>query len=188
MNSRKELKMNPKQKTYVVSGAGGGIGRAIAVKLASGEGNTIVLLGRNREKLQETRSLLPNSSSHFLLPVDLRKPQEVKVAFEDIKLSTRNLAGVIANAGIGGENQYGAGDRWSEILETNLTGTYSLVNEALPSLLEGKEVRAEQLNMVPLRKMSRPEEVAALVNFLVAGEQVSITGQVIDINNGALMV
>ena len=253
------------QKTYIVSGAGSGIGRAIATSLASSGNHTLVLLGRNKEKLLETKSRLANSASHLVVPVDLRNSEEMRKAFASIELSSRNLAGVVANAGVGGENQYGPGDRWSEILETNLTGTYNLVSEARPALLKSQEefkhvvvvssilarlgvpgysaycaskagvlglmrswaaewsaqkilvnaicpgwvetemavsglqqmsensgrsyeaIKAEQMGMVPLRKMSQPEEIASLVRFLVSGEQTSITGQALDINNGALM-
>jgi NAD(P)-dependent dehydrogenase (short-subunit alcohol dehydrogenase family) len=38
-----------------------------------------------------------------------------------------------------------------------------------------------------LGKMSQPEEVAKLVAFLISEEQSSISGQTLDINNGALM-
>lgn len=40
---------------------------------------------------------------------------------------------------------------------------------------------------IPLRKMSEPEEIAYMVNFLISDAQTSITGQSLDINNGALM-
>ena len=45
----------------------------------------------------------------------------------------------------------------------------------------------QQMKQVPLGKMSQPEEVANLIYFLISGQQNSITGQAIDINNGALM-
>ena len=41
--------------------------------------------------------------------------------------------------------------------------------------------------MVPLGKMSEPEEIAAFIGFLTGPGQVSITGQTLDINNGAQM-
>ena len=45
----------------------------------------------------------------------------------------------------------------------------------------------EAMKQVPLGKMSKPEEVAQLVAYLVSEEQTSLTGQTLDINNGALM-
>lgn len=49
------------------------------------------------------------------------------------------------------------------------------------------EARRRQLAVVPLGKMSTPEEIAATVAFLVDGRQTSLTGEAIDINNGAVM-
>jgi NAD(P)-dependent dehydrogenase (short-subunit alcohol dehydrogenase family) len=40
---------------------------------------------------------------------------------------------------------------------------------------------------VPLGKMSTPDEIAQLIVFLISDAQTSITGQTLDINNGAMM-
>lgn len=81
-----------------------------------------------------------------------------------------------------------------------------LVNAILPGWVDTEMARAgiqlladetgdpyektheEQMSFVPLQKMSDPEEVAALVDFLMDGCQVSITGQCLDINNGSFMI
>ena len=49
------------------------------------------------------------------------------------------------------------------------------------------EAYQEAMKQVPLGKMSKPEEVAQLVAYLMSEEQTSFTGQTLDINNGALM-
>ena len=41
---------------------------------------------------------------------------------------------------------------------------------------------------VPLGKMSTPDEIAQLTSFLISDAQTSITGQTLDINNGAMML
>jgi NAD(P)-dependent dehydrogenase (short-subunit alcohol dehydrogenase family) len=254
-----------KKSTYIVSGASGGIGRAIAIALANHDASEIILLGRNEAKLKETQALLPNSKSHTCVVADLRNPEDLGKKFRALSLEERNLAGVIANAGLGGENSYGPEDRWDEILATNLSGTYHLVNQALPALQKSQQefkhvilissilarlgvphysaycaskagllglmrswasawaaekilvnaicpgwvntdmavgglrqmaegtgesfenVKRAQMNYVPLKKMSEPAEVAALIAFLLSDAQTSITGQAFDINNGALM-
>lgn len=252
------------EKTYLISGAGSGIGRATAIALAESH-SKLVLLGRNRAKLEETRSLLRDPERHCVAVADLRIPGELASALESALAKEQGLGGVIANAGVGGENHYGAEDRWDEIVATNLTGTYHLVNLALPYLersparyrhvvvvssilarlgvpgysaycaskagllglvrswaaewaskqvlvnaicpgwvetemaVEGleafsratgkslDEVRAAEMSRVPLGKMSHPAEIGALVRYLVSEGQTSITGQAIDINNGAIM-
>ncbi len=50
-----------------------------------------------------------------------------------------------------------------------------------------EKVKKAQMSYVPLQKMSEPQEIAAFIAFLVSGAQTSITGQALDINNGALM-
>lgn len=121
-----------KNKRYIISGAGSGIGRAIAIKLAS-HGAGIILAGRNESKLEETLSLLPKGN-HLVISTDIR----LKSNCEEVSsiLSGTHLDGIIANAGVGGENYYGEEDRWDEIIDTNLSGTYHFVNAFLPQLIE----------------------------------------------------
>lgn len=255
-----------KKRTYLVSGAGSGIGRAMAIALASAsEENHVLLLGRKRNSLLETQSLLKNPERHTVVLADIRDRNELKTQFLEMGLSSRELVGIIANSGVGGENHYGSEDRWDEVVGTNLTGTYQLISEALPALKASRsdykhivvvssilsrigvpqysaycaskaallglvrswasefagdrvlvnaicpgwvdtdmarqglmqmaqnlgisydEVLSRQMELVPLRKMGQPHEIAALVRFLVSGEQCSITGQTLDMNNGAFM-
>ncbi|MEM7116686.1 MAG: SDR family NAD(P)-dependent oxidoreductase [Chloroflexota bacterium] len=245
----------------LVSGAGSGIGRATAQVLADA-GHTILLLGRNRPTLEATLAMLDSPNKHDIITADIRNAQVLRAGLQSANPA---LKAIIANAGVGGENHYGKNDRWHEIVDTNLTGTYQLVQEALPyfaaketgfrqivivsSILarlgvpgysaycaskagllglmrswavelasekilvnaicpgwvqtematlglqtfaeaSGKSyetIYQEQMADVLLGKMSEPEEVAHLINFLVSSAQTSITGQTIDINNGALM-
>ncbi len=119
-------------KRYILSGAGSGIGRAIAIKLAE-QGADIILAGRNEIKLEETLKLLPKGN-HMVITTDIRKREnceQVSNIFSGIQLD-----GIIANAGVGGENRYGEDDRWNEIIDTNLSGTYWFVNAFLNQLKE----------------------------------------------------
>jgi NAD(P)-dependent dehydrogenase (short-subunit alcohol dehydrogenase family) len=118
------------RKTYLVSGAGSGIGQAIALKLAA-DGNNCILLGRNEANLNKTFKMLPNGS-RMVIAADIRDKESLADAVS--QLEDTPLDGLIANAGIGGENQWGEGDRWNDIMETNLTGTYNFVNTFLPNL------------------------------------------------------
>jgi NAD(P)-dependent dehydrogenase (short-subunit alcohol dehydrogenase family) len=117
-------------KTYLISGAGSGIGRAIAQKL-NNEGHTCILLGRTEPALKETLNLL-TTGDHRVLPADIRDKEALAVALYQI--SDIAINGLVANSGIGGENYWGAADRWHDIIETNLTGTYNFVNTFLPQL------------------------------------------------------
>ena len=121
-------------KTYLISGAGSGIGMAMAKKLAA-QGDNCILLGRNLEKLQQVFTVLP-TNRHQILDVDIRSIEQLQKAAAI--LEKEEIHGIIANAGVGGENYWGDADRWEEILTTNLTGTYNLVNSFLPNLRMAK--------------------------------------------------
>jgi NADP-dependent 3-hydroxy acid dehydrogenase YdfG len=96
----------------VVTGAGSGIGRSISITLAE-RGHTLILLGRNFENLESTKSLLKNPEQHQCHTCDIRNSKEIKKALENIS----SLYALIANAGVGGENQYGDQDRWQELAQ-----------------------------------------------------------------------
>ncbi len=244
----------------VITGAGSGIGRSIAQTLAQ-RGHSLILLGRNLENLETTKNLLKDPKQHQCHTCDIRNSEEIRQALANVS----SLYGLIANAGLGGENQYGDQDRWQEIIATNLTGTYQTIQECLPLIkksaapykkiviissilaklgvpgysaycaskagllgltrslaeeysgdkilvnalcpgwvdtemaqegLQGfadalkmskQEAYKEAMKPVPLGKMAQPKEVAQLVAYLVSEEQTSLTGQTLDINNGALM-
>lgn len=118
----------------IISGAGSGIGQAIVQGLAQVSENKLILIGRRVQKLEQTRASLNRSQQHEIVPADLREPHAMRSAFAELGLKDQNVVGVIANAGVGGENHYGENDRWDEIIATNLTGTYNLIQEALPLL------------------------------------------------------
>ena len=119
---------------YLITGAGSGIGRAITVLLAS-NGHKCFLLGRNENNLKATLALLPDNN-HRILLADITNSTSI----ENVLKQNDDLVldGIIANAGVGGENNFGANDRWNEILNTNLTGTYLTVQHFLPALRRSK--------------------------------------------------
>jgi NAD(P)-dependent dehydrogenase (short-subunit alcohol dehydrogenase family) len=116
--------------TYLISGAGSGIGRSIAQNLATA-GHQCILLGRNATMLGETLNTL-QGSNHQIIVADVRDIVSLQEAA--VQSGSTTINGIIANAGIGGENYWGEADRWPDIIGTNLTGTYNMVNTFLPHL------------------------------------------------------
>lgn len=143
-------------KTYIISGAGSGIGRAIAQKLATG-GHNCILLGRNETNLIQTLSTL-TQGSHQVVIADIRDKESLQNAFE--KLNNTNINGLIANSGIGGENQWGQNDRWAEIIDTNLTGTYNFVNTFLPLLRKANDIKQILVTSSVLARLGVPNYAA----------------------------
>lgn len=118
------------RKTYIISGSGSGIGKAIAQQFDK-EGSSVILVGRNLKNLEETFVSL-SSNNHLIIQADITNKEELLACAEEIKSIA--IDGIIANAGVGGENNWGNEDRWDEIINTNLTGTYNFVNAFLPNL------------------------------------------------------
>lgn len=114
-------------KHVVVTGAGTGIGRAIAERLAA-EGARLTLLARDESRLRDV------AAGARTLSVDIRDRDAVLAAF------TEPLDGLVANAGIGGPNEHGDGDRFDDIVQTNLYGTYWCARAAEPLLPDGGRI------------------------------------------------
>lgn len=114
-------------KHAVVTGAGTGIGRAIAQRLAA-EGARLTLLARDEARLRDVAYGAVTRS------VDIRDRDAVRAAFVE------PLDILVANAGIGGENVPGDGDRWDDIVATNLSGTYWCCRAAEPLLPDGGRI------------------------------------------------
>jgi NAD(P)-dependent dehydrogenase (short-subunit alcohol dehydrogenase family) len=126
-------------KTILITGAGSGIGRAAAIELSKKEDIRLILNGRNMAPLKETLGQLENPDQHILMASDISKKKSFSADFQALKPGKLNLSGVFANAGIGGVNAYGDEDRWQQILDINLTGTYHTIMEALPYLKASDE-------------------------------------------------
>ncbi|MGH2569309.1 MAG: SDR family oxidoreductase [Bacteroidota bacterium] len=85
----------------LVTGAGRGIGRAIATTLA-GEGSSVVLVARTESELETVRREIEGRGGKaFVLPSDITKPDEVKRVFEEVASKFQRLDILVNNAGIG---------------------------------------------------------------------------------------
>ena len=118
-------------KLVLITGAGTGIGRSISETLAE-QGFSLILCGRNIDNLEKTKTKLKKPENHSTHACDIRKVKDLQDALQ--KNNIKSLYGLVANAGIGGENTYGEKDRWREVIETNLTGTYQTYRSAYPIL------------------------------------------------------
>jgi NAD(P)-dependent dehydrogenase (short-subunit alcohol dehydrogenase family) len=248
-----------------VTGAGTGIGRAIALRLA-GEGARLSLIARGADRLHAVADEIVAGGGQrpFVAACDIRDRAAVDGAVAAAAVDRGPLHAFIANSGIGGPNVAGRDDRFEDLVQTNLVGTYwclraaerhlapgpaprhlivtssilariavpghtgysaskagllglvrSLAAELAPAgvrvnaILPGwvdtdmstegiggfaaqtgrtyAEALEDAMSQVPLRRMSAPEEIAGTVAWLLSDDARSVTGQGIDVNNGAFM-
>jgi NAD(P)-dependent dehydrogenase (short-subunit alcohol dehydrogenase family) len=121
----------------VVTGAGRGIGKAIAQRLAH-DGATLSLLARGVDDLEETAQEVGGAYVHG---VDIRDGDAVDAAFAAAAEANGPVHALVANSGIGGPNEPGPGDRFFDLVQTNLVGTYQCVRAAQRVLAPGPERR-----------------------------------------------
>lgn len=113
-----------------ITGAGTGIGRAIALRFAEA-GARLSLMARDVERLEQTARLArAQGAVAECFGVDIRKRKSVDAAFDACAAANGPLHVLVANAGVGGANRPGPKDRFDDLVATNLTGTYSCLRAA----------------------------------------------------------
>jgi len=116
-------------KVAVVTGAGTGIGRAVAVQLAV-DGFEVVLAGRRREPLDETAALVVAARADartLAVPTDVTDPTSVAALFDTIEATFGRVDLLFNNAGSGAppvpfEDLTVA--QWQAVVDVNLTGSF----------------------------------------------------------------
>ncbi|MEP9376136.1 SDR family oxidoreductase [Aquabacter sp. CN5-332] len=120
------------QKIALVTGAGSGIGRAVALALC-GAGYAVALAGRRKDALDATAAA-GNGGTFLAVPTDVTDPASVKALFEAVKARFGRLDVLFNNAGTGAravpmyELSY---NEWKKVVDTNLTGPFLCTQEAM---------------------------------------------------------
>lgn len=126
-------------KTAVVTGAGSGIGKALAADLAQA-GASVVLVARSEGKLNKLADELGRERT-MVYPADVTKPEEIKAMTEEVIRKYRcidilvNCAGIFKTGGLGDLSL----ETINEIIEVNVNGTINCVKAVLPYMTEQKE-------------------------------------------------
>lgn len=118
------------QKVAIVTGAGGGIGRVTARRLAE-DGYHVVLVGRRRDKLEETASSLADGQA-TPMPCDVTNPAAVDTLFAAVENRWGRLDVVFNNAGISlsAAPDACAVEDWQRVIDTNVTGVFLIARGA----------------------------------------------------------
>jgi NAD(P)-dependent dehydrogenase (short-subunit alcohol dehydrogenase family) len=120
-------------RTCLVTGAGRGIGAAVAARL-SADGHRVALLGRDAGALDRVRADLPGPT--MTLPADVTEAATVEAALGRLEAEWGPVEVLVSNAGAGTAAPLveTTDDDWSRMLELNLTAPFRLVRRTLPAM------------------------------------------------------
>src|SRR5213594_1145235 len=138
----REANLNPlNEQVAVVTGAGRGIGAAIARKLAA-LGAVVILCGRKRDPLESTAAEIRRDGGQSeVLPCDVTNLGSVEAAARYIDKTHACADILVTNAGIGG---FGGPlhemlpESWDAVLNTNLRGVYYCIRSFAPMMVRAK--------------------------------------------------
>jgi NAD(P)-dependent dehydrogenase (short-subunit alcohol dehydrogenase family) len=134
---------------WLVTGAGSGVGRTLAVALAS-SGYRVLLTARNRDRLEDTAAWCGSGAA--VIPADLSDPQSVVAlaAGVEVHLAGAPLAGIVHAAGVMAWSSPGHPSGWSLVPAVNAVGPWSLTRLVEPALLRGTGARVLFVAGAPL--------------------------------------
>lgn len=125
-------------RSAIITGAGRGIGRAIALAYAK-EGARLALAARTAAELEDTaREIRSLGASALVIPTDVADQDQVDRLVAQVIDEYSSIDVLVNNAGIGGpvgalqDNDPGY---WAQTLQVNLVGTYLCCRAALPVML-----------------------------------------------------
>ena len=122
----------------VVTGAGRGIGAAIARRLAA-RGAASVLLGRTQSSLEQTaRAIVDSGGTSEVIPCDVTVLPQIEYAAARVDSTFGRVDLLVNNAGIGGFNGQLHNlppEEWDRILNTNLRGVYYAIRCFAPLMI-----------------------------------------------------
>jgi 3-hydroxybutyrate dehydrogenase len=145
-------------RVAVVTGAGQGVGQAVAHHLATA-GHRVVLVGRDHAKLEKVAAEI--ASETLCVAADLTEPDEVLRVFSTVDETWGPAATLVANAGtsLAAPVVETTDEQWQQMLDSNLTAPFRCIRRALPSMIEAGHGRIVVIASVAAKRGER--QVAA---------------------------
>jgi NAD(P)-dependent dehydrogenase (short-subunit alcohol dehydrogenase family) len=140
--------MNMTNKVILVTGAGSGIGRAVALGFL-GRGDAVVLAGRRRDALEETRTLAGAGAKALALPTDVADPQSVAQLFAAAADAYGRLDVLFNNAGRGAPPvplEDLTLETWNDVVAVNLTGAFLCAQHAVRQMKAQRPIGGRIIN------------------------------------------
>ena len=163
-------------KVAVVTGAGRGIGRAIAVELGR-QGARVAVAARGKAELEETARAIGNAS---VIPTDVRKKSDIERLFE-LVTTTFGPVDILVNAaglGIMGKLVDFKDEDFETLVETNLRSIFYSCRRVLPSMIERKTGHIVNIASIAGKVGTATRSVYCATKFGVVGFTESVAEEV----------
>lgn len=120
----------------IVTGAGSGMGEATARRFAT-EGASVVLVGRNREKLERVAKSLPSEKA-FIKVADVSKWEDVQALVSDTVERLGKLDVLVNNAGVAVMStlENTSLEDWHKVMAIDVDGVFHGCKAAMPHLIK----------------------------------------------------
>src|SRR5713101_505896 len=139
--------MNSTGKVAIVTGAGSGIGRSVALAFLR-DGYRVALAGRRKERLDQTAKDSGAAERVLVVQTDVTDPKSVQALFAATKEKFGRLDVLFNNAGIGTPGGIMLEDltleQWQAVVNTNLTGMFLCTQEAF-RIMKGQTPRGGRI-------------------------------------------
>jgi len=138
--------INFKGKKILITGATGGIGKAIVKKFLSLEG-TVLATGTNTEKLDSIKKEFPTIN---ILKFDISEHSKIEEFIENVASQLVGLDVLINNAGITKDNLSlrMKDEEWKKVIDINLSSTFYLCKHAIKKMLKNKYGRIVNITSI----------------------------------------
>jgi len=125
-------------KVALITGGSRGIGRAIAIKLAS-IGSAVAICGRDETKLAATeREILALGVRAIALRADVTQPKDVTKLAEKVESTLAPISILVNNAGIGlfGPVHEKTEAEWDQLMNTNVKSVFLVSRAVIPGMIK----------------------------------------------------
>jgi NADP-dependent 3-hydroxy acid dehydrogenase YdfG len=146
-----------RDKVVWITGAGSGIGRAVA-RMFAADGATLVLIGRRADKLQSVYDeICPAGGRGEVLALDVCRREQVDAAASGLLERHGRVDVLVNNAGLnvrGRKLDVLTGEDWDQVIQTNLTGAFNMIHAALPAMRRQQDGLIVNISSMAAKRVS----------------------------------
>ncbi|HYJ18772.1 MAG TPA: SDR family oxidoreductase, partial [Burkholderiales bacterium] len=138
--------MGTHNKIAIVTGAGSGIGKAVALTFLK-DGYSVALAGRRKDALEQVATESGAGKRALVVPTDVASPDSVKALFAATQKTFGRLDVIFNNAGVSAPGvplEDLTFEQWKNVVDINLTGMFLCTQEAF-KLMKDQDPRGGRI-------------------------------------------